>query len=355
MKVNAFFLAATLVAAPILSGVAAINFLVDAKGVYFLSRQPDEIAAYVEKLKAARYGLEAHPFERPVKFGLARTSQADCYVTGSSHEMQFSLETMPWLQADCRSLVNLATSGGGLEDAVTQLAVIMERRPRSVYVGLGPWFFKYDADSRWELLEDDYIRGRVSFGLTPRQNTSSYSKLFNLINGDYLRYNLSQLLNHGFRRTEISQKDVPAAPDDGNLFRPDGSLEYGRRHYLIAKERLKGGCDDYKVKPPFVDPVAVVDFSSMIDRLMARGIRVILVLTPYHPLVWDCAMQTPRALKTVEALVQGIAERRGISVLGSYNAEALGLAATDFDDDMHMTRDSLRHLNRVPDKIDASP
>lgn len=343
-----FFLAAAMAALPVLAGVIAVNLLIDAKGVYFTERRGSDVRLYVERLQASRTGLPAHPLERAVKLALAKTAPADCHVTGSSHEAQMSLATMPWLARECRQLINLAVSGGGIEDALTQLAAIAERRAKTVFIGVPPWFFNYGTDSRWSLLEADYHRARTFFGLAEQPATPPLAKLANLVNADYFRVNL-KYLRAGRPLAEGNYRDAPALPSpDVNLFRPDGSLEYSLADRAYARDHMQSGCGDYKVKPPFLQQKAADDFAVALRRLEAMDIRPVLVLAPYHPLVWGCPGDTPKALLTVEAFTRKLAGDNGWTVIGSYDAKALGLTGADFDDVMHMAKESLRHLERTP-------
>ena len=81
-------------AAVFLSGGVSVNYFVDVAHVYH-GDSPNAAAAvrnFVQQLHASPAGIPLPPFERVVKVELAEESRADCFITGSSHEMRVNLK-----------------------------------------------------------------------------------------------------------------------------------------------------------------------------------------------------------------------------------------------------------------------
>ena len=71
-----------------------------------------------------------------------------------------------------------------------------------------------------------------------------------------------------------------------------------------------------------------------------KDVNIILVLTPYHPLLWNIVWAQkadfPGFFET-EAAVRALAERHNIPVYGSYNPYALeDIGSDDFYDGLHV-------------------
>lgn len=335
-----------------LAVVAAVNFTVDVQGVYAGEQRQRQIGRHVDALLSSPAGVVASPFERQVKLDLARRAPADCFVTGSSHEMQIGLDVLVPAQGRCRSLINLAVSGGAFEDLLTQLGVLADRQDlRAVYVGVAPWSLRHGADVRWTQVAQEYRRSRARLGLSAVAADSAVAeRLANLVNGRYFARNIEQLWAGGWRHDDAAPLVV--APDGANLAddqavtAPDGSHRYSRR-YLAAMPPPPAAIGDggYKIAQPYVAAAAVAELEQALTVLVRRGVQVVFVLSPYHPQVMHCS--NPRvcsAFDAVEAAVRALAGRLGGEVVGGFDPRPFGLSAADFYDEMHMARSAVPRL-----------
>ena len=335
--------------------MAAVNYFVDVNGVYHTSAYRIFVSDYVQRLVASPHGLRAVTFERAVKLEMARQVPADCYVTGSSHEMMVAIDRMPALGYYCKSLVNLGVSGGSYQDVVTQLALVARRAPAAVFIGVGPWFFKATADYRWTEFSEEYYRGREVFGLAPIRRPLPTEKLSNLVNADYFERNIEDLLT----RKELSLPPIPtiveASADGTNLadedpiYRPDGSYIYSRRFYRDVTARDVPACTDYKIGLPYVEQSVIDEFATVVRRARDMGVEIRFLLMPYHPGVEKCSNLTAPALPVVEQTVRHLAGQLGVTVIGSYSARKFGLEPQDFYDAAHIDGSALSRITREPD------
>src|SRR5205807_7093203 len=107
--------------------VAAVNAKVDVNGLYHDRR--GFAARYVDALIHSRQGLVQVPYERLIKFELARQTDADCYLFGSSHVTTINRLRFPLLAERCSRLANLAVSSASFEDTVIFMSALLSKKP----------------------------------------------------------------------------------------------------------------------------------------------------------------------------------------------------------------------------------
>lgn len=332
--------------------VSAVNFSVDVKGVYAGDSSSRRATEYVDALLDSPAGLVQSPYERRIKLELARRAPAECFVTGSSHEMQIGRDVFAPAQARCRSLVNLAVSGGGVEDLLTQLGALSGRQDlRALYVGIAPWHLRWGADIRWTELANDYQQGRLRLGLPVAAVESGLTeRLTNLVNGRYFLRNAVALWEGDWREAAALPRRV--AVDGSNvaideaITAPDGSHRYSRR-YLASMPLAAAAVGDgtYKIAQTYVDPRVIAELSAAFAAFRAGGIHIAFVLTPYHPQVMRCMPERVcEAMAAVDRAIRGLAADLGAEVIGGYDPRPFGLVAADFYDEMHLARGAYPRL-----------
>lgn len=328
-----------------LAAAAFANFTIDTRGVY---AQTNELQSYVQRyvatLMTSERGLVSVPYERAVKLTLARARLADCAITGSSHEIKVSLQTLPPLKdVGCTSVINLAVSGGTYEDLLIALGTLLEHnKVQTVIVGIGPWALRSNADSRWTADHDLLTSARRTLGLgRTAQVDGKTDRLLNLINGSYLKRNLINLVERrgavGFPPIRDRQAVGSALLPGEHVMLADGSL--------AGEDEIVGDTGDgsYKIAHPFVERRLMREFEQVIDRLASRGIRVVPMLMPYNPKVWQCQLATVcAALTAVEQEIRMLASARRLTVIGSYDPRRFGLDPSAFQDDAHLLASGLK-------------
>ena len=332
--------------------VACINVLIDTNGVY----RPDslearrEIGRYVTRLRASTGGLVSLPRERNVKLELLRQTAAGCYVVGSSHAMQVDAATAPALFEHCRDVVNLGVSGAGFEDFVIMAGVLVERRfAGQLVVEAGPWMLRRNADPRWNEERIAYERGRELLGL-PRIAGVSFTvdeRWSGLINADYALHNVTALLQSRWppaKQPEAASPpgwlDAREAGENDNVLLSNGRFEYARgflKNTPPAPTAVKDG--SYKIARPAIDNSVRIEFADALRALMRNGVRITLLLTPYHPAVFTCAGRNVcETLAEVETAVRALAEKTGVRLIGSFDPRPFTLTYKDFLDEMHVSK-----------------
>lgn len=347
-----FLVAFTATCAATVAAVATANYTLDVGGVYGHSSQGPQ--TYVDRLLSSKAGLvKPQSSERRIKEQLVARGKADCYVTGSSHEMGLSLDRAPSLKAHCGSLINLAVPGGSYEDALITMHAVAGRKGSVVILGIGPWFYKRNSDSRWQELGDAYARARGFFfhELGQAPVLVENGKLRNLINGDYFLRNVKSVLSSEREAFVAIEADGDALREDDAIIRQDGSLSYSRQFVAASHPRKEDvACSDYKVAQPYVDQMVVAEFASAVEHLRESGIRLVFQLTPYHPGVYKCTTgHTVAALKAAEEATRQLSVQLDAPVWGAYDPKFHGMTGQDFFDLMHVDTDSLWKLKYQSD------
>ena len=73
-------------------------------------------------------------------------------------------------------------------------------------------------------------------------------------------------------------------------------------------------------------------FTKFVQYLQGKGIRVVFLLSPYHPIAYDNAMKNAEhysGFVATEPLIRRIAKQLDVPVYGSYNPYAMGLTNAD--------------------------
>ncbi|MFO1109711.1 MAG: hypothetical protein U1E61_11050 [Bradyrhizobium sp.] len=349
-----YFTALVLTIMVVLIATASVNYFVDVQDVY--GRRNEILLAYyrnyVRHLIRSERPLTYIVHERAMKQELARQTQSDCYVFGSSHEMRVNIWTYPVArQLGCKDVTNLAVSAASFEDLLVMTSLIFDKPTvKTFLIGIGPWALRPNANSFWTEPPDVLPPARRALGLSDETENTLLIKMRQLVNGRYLWANLNQLYAPDLQIQaptfrERDQAIFGSFDPDGTYnyasLRPDGVTPYSDR--LAPGTPVDDG--SWGIEKPFVDPGLMRELEHVLALLKQRGIQVAIVLNPYHPYVWTCASAiTCDALRTVEPVLRDLAHRMGLPIVGSYDPNVFGFKETDFRDDAHLSRDELHRV-----------
>ena len=109
------------------------------------------------------------------------------------------------------------------------------------------------------------------------------------------------------------------------------------------------GIYDFRIRGSrWVTEKAVELFIRLVNHLQQQKFKVIFVLTPYSPAVWNTVeLSGITAIKVIESKVHKIARLTGVQVLGSYNPSHMGCTADEFFDAVHPKAKCLTKLERA--------
>ena len=264
----------------------------------------------------------------------------DLVVMGASHWQEAHGAIMPGV-----SFYNAHVHRDYFEDivAVASWLVKYDKLPKKLVISIRDNQFtapKERTDFLWVPVLRDYREAAPMFGLTPHEVYR---------NGltPQLRQTVSfpLLLAHTERYLEAPQQPhVSDAPSHATLdmLLSDGAIYWSEKHRAeFTDERMRaesaalaaGKVDN----PPTFDPEGVQAVDTVLGYLRARGVELYLAHPPYNPLVWDAVQGTPYmdGLREIESLVQAMARRHGIPIIGSFNPYDIGCTADMYIDGEH--------------------
>jgi hypothetical protein len=279
-------------------------------------------------------------------------------LLASSHGLQISSSYTAPL-----SVMNFSISGGGFPDHMVTAEILRQRGkwPKVWAVFVDPWFFNAELDflmwrpkSHVLTAAEDHLEtlSGAGFPRTFRDRVISVAqpKLRSVLTIEPILAAADQFIGK-----QMSQV-VESSPTDGlgTVLLADGSIQ-----------PIGGGRD---LSPEEVRDLAIRQFSQNRDRhrygtfgrvdeslwtifaawvklLRNDQARVVFVLSPYHPAIYDRIIADPKNhLVEVEKRVRAFAEEGNIPVLGSYNPTTAAVGADQFLDGDHLTESGLRRV-----------
>ena len=226
------------------------------------------------------------------------------------------------------NLLNLSVSGATLEDylAIGVLAV-NKFQPKVMYVGVEPWLFNSkNDDDRWREIQGQYhesvalMNGRLG---TITHRADNYSYLFSL----YKSVNVS-----------LSSISVNDEIGDQDKIRKDGSRLYSIARSNLSPIEVNRTIQEYgfyNMDNFEFDSTRYVKFIRFIKYIQRRDVKVIFVLSPYHPDLYYLIQKQKKEILFMEGLFKRLATSLNIQTKGSYNPEYCNCGAKSFYDAIH--------------------
>ena len=231
------------------------------------------------------------------------------------------------------------------------------RLPEMVIFGVDPWIFSSGPDANrgnrtdWEMY-NEFLRYGLEHVMEPLDNTENITQWVSLTNPSFFRENLEYAVQNGYA------DPYPTVPA-GELYTqkmdvklPDGSVLYAVGTRERPQEDVDAtaaaaidasflNCEDFYE----LDEEKCRLFDEFIRYMQRKGSRVILVLTPYHPLVYNQVMKQPdrySGFLAVEPWLREYAAKHGLALYGSYDPDAAGSTSADFFDGWHVRDEGIR-------------
>jgi peptidoglycan/LPS O-acetylase OafA/YrhL len=203
--------------------------------------------------------------------------QPDAIVIGSSRIMQASSRGT---QLD---LLNLSVSGASLEDLVAIWELSSNKfNPSYVFLGADPWIFNANSgQSRWKSLETEYGSALSKLGLVTDINhsQSDSTSSFNAVAVKFY--------------DSVNQSKIKADDDTPSLvdkIRKDGSRVYNLASANKPPKEIERGALDYvsyaMSNYQYSNEVRHI-LEKFVSQLKVQNRKVVLVLSPYHPILYD--------------------------------------------------------------------
>ncbi len=278
-------------------------------------------------------------------------SGPDILALGSSRMQALSSSAFPG-----ERFVNASVSNGRLGDFIGVLGVYATaaRRPKLLLLELDPWSL---APDETQFQGESLIEPRVSLlravGISGSTSRESWhllgikARLF--ASRHYFGLSLFSLRHHGRRGIQYAVTDTAQNPEKTRA--PDGSIVWLPISLAGADSTAQSYVQQMREHTaPFSgseapDSIGLAVLEKVLRRLQGEGVRVELVLPPFHPLTYAEYLRTyPDSVIVAERRYRALAARIGASVHATYNPAAAGVTSADFFDQSHLRPDALRRV-----------
>ena len=92
------------------------------------------------------------------------------------------------------------------------------------------------------------------------------------------------------------------------------------------------------------DAEAISNLESFVSYLKEKNVAVTLVLSPYHPQLYQFMKTENPIFLELESWYRDFADENEIKIIGSYNGELVGCNGDDFYDGMHPKHSCMKKL-----------
>lgn len=343
--------------APLAALLVGVNYFVDPAHLFDKGRTERDV---VTALSAGQRvtGL-ANYDERQFQRELAArdTTTPETLVIGSSRAM-----TVSSAEIGTPGVRNAAVSGANFYDVLGIYDLYARRKPvpRSLVLGVDPWMFNANSgDIRWVSLAPETGRMLARLGLpAPKASVvlrARAKRAATLVSLDYFQQGVRELIRH----RGIPESFRTSVTDSNTTLtrKPDGSIVYGEDLRHLSQDDVARDARAYAETSPIyqlggfnrIDPADSVVFDRFVRAARADGSDVTLLMTPYHPLVYDALRKDERyaMVPKAEQLVRSVGAAAGVRVCGSYDPAVVGLGPADFYDGMHARPAALARMFRA--------
>lgn len=292
---------------------------------------------------------------------LSEEQVPETLALGSSRVLQLTKEIV-----GTDSYYNAGLSGAGVMDIMNAFYLFdqADKLPKNLIIEVDPWIFNGtsaddlnrnadhdlfaeflknglhidsdytapDTTARWKALFDPaYFQGNVKYYLKQKNSNTSTNKdgseiPFHAVTGDF------ETLDYAIKRP------------DGSIYYP---VEFRTWSYeqVMAETLVQAGTLSAMHGFDEMDPYWTNLFEQFISYVQSKGIRVVFLLTPYHPFIIKHVYNNPQGFAgffQVEPWLREYAAQHNIPLYGSYHASRVGVQEWLFFDGIHCKGEALR-------------
>ena len=335
---------------PLIMMVGLINYAIDPARLFHLGKE-EQMAQLT--LEGKEFPVEANYDERIYqKKVIQGFKQAnDVVVLGSSRSLSIGKEVVP-----TRSFFNSSVSGASLEDYLAIYEMYRERHqlPKTIILTVDPWLLnKNNGQVRYRSVYPEYER--MVNVLDARSRVASGDSLYKISQLLSVTYFQNSLMVAARTISRWKYKPVETKPgQELNIKLADGSWQYPLYVQNMINANVTQAAISYTSEKEVyamrvfsgLNPHLTELFERFIDRMMQDGVKVVLLLVPYHPVAYERMMQRTdtRIMNQCERYFIETARQRNLRVIGSYDPLKLQMSGYDFYDAMHPKRAVIEKL-----------
>ncbi len=349
-----FILKLIIVVAPITLLVVSVNYFGDAANLFSIGYEKniaDEIIKGNNVTNVYNYD------ERLLQKYLINNSNfcPDVLVMGSSRVMQISSSSFKE-----QTFLNSAVSEASIEDllAIYQMYEQKKCLPKKIILGLDPWILNINnGQTRWSTLKQEYfiLHNQLSNNNEVADDKHIDSKYLQLVSPSYFISSFKKMLL-------TSSKPIPTSTKINNTFTRlvDGSITYDLKYRSATPAEVEKraidqtDCNIYCIeKFDKLSPELSLLLEKFIEHLRSNHIEITFFLAPYHPVVYSFITKSDKYSKVIESesYFKGLGLKYGVSVLGSFNPNELGMDNSYFYDGMHCNERGIEKILKSESKI----
>lgn len=340
-----FILQAVIIAAIMLSIIAAINYFVDASQV-ITSRFHAQMAKIA--LSGDTVAVPENYNERVYQIAVVDEMKIipETIVIGSSRGMFLGEEITGY-----ENLYNNCVSGACMEDYYALLGLYEKKfssLPSRVVIETSPWvFYEGNPEARWV---ENYVyrtsAGRFYKTVNGNELSSNVKKENPYFSLPYFQYNLSVIKEKGQLAFEGEPAHVSTDINEAADY-PDGSFRYKADSENASAKRLSGvratnGGVTYEdvINMKSMSDNDIQSYANLVNYLLQNGCEVIIYMPPFS--LTQCKYiydeKTNPAFEIVEDWIHEFAKENGLKVIGGYDSRDYDITDEYFIDSMHLDK-----------------
>lgn len=344
---------------PILLGMMYVSYRVDPSGLFW--------GAGFERL-ASEYMLEGKYIDgyerlngRSLNEVYAKNIEdaPQVLVNGSSRSMMIDSTFAPG-----KTFYNAANVGADIYDFFTSYYIFSKegKELQIMVLGVDPWIFNESEDAvdkrSDKELYYEFIGEELGWKNDEYEKPNPLEKYLALIDPGYFQGSVS----YYFKDKSLDVKPEPV--EESEIYNhnevikaPDGSIIYDVAFRTRTQEQIDFDAltaanmpltrlTDYNQ----LSETYTKQFEEFVKYLGDKGIKVIIFLPPYHPYIYDAALEdyeTYHCFFETEKFCRNIAQKYNLEIYGSYNPYELSLTNSDFLDGIHIKKESLKNIFSV--------
>ena len=329
----------------IIFGVGVFNLNYDTAGVYKDMEIEDFVAMQMIQGNDVYVDLHIDHYKLYRAYIDLSESPPESIVIGSSQVASMSRE-----EVGRETFMNHWINSANIEDFYVILGMYEERLtlPEEIILAIDPSIFNHNREeSRWyDAAEDfNYMLGIISGSQDKVGSDNIFKKAKAIFSLHYAIENYKNMNNNNIdylQPEDLAVAENLSRPDDGYILKSDGSVEFrfdydgmslNDREKMIRKHLSIGiySCENFDA----IDELARKRFQDLIEFLMSRDLKVVILLPPYHPMVYEriAADAYYSNILEVEDMLRNI---KGVVVVGSYDPSIDGYNEEDFFDGIHI-------------------
>lgn len=263
-------------------------------------------------------------------------------VLGSSRAMQITHEFSHYDR-----FYNSALFGGYLDDMVAVYGLYEEAGAplKRVVIGIDPWIFRGEKVREYRTLAGQYRSMAAKIGVLAPRSCTFWDEAGGLVCVSRVGESFRNILR--YLRPEagmfVATRD---SLNTGATEYPDGSYSVTEAERNASREELTHFDVNRHLDKNFTQLSKYEQelFMKFVGYLKNKGIEVVLVFAPYHPVVWERVKISDRMVLETERVVREFAAESNIEVLGTYDPTVYDLDVMAFINGGHPKKEVFYHV-----------